>query len=149
MPYVSIDTPSIRVENTVVNYISNSFSTFYNTASGSLKFYTGVGSEDKEAPAVIVACINAQETYFQTRVYSFDVDVMIKDIAYDTTTSSYNSLAGNVVSLFGDSRTSSLSMNVSNSNMCVFQTQVMNYSNTRLEDSWAVGLSLRIVGALL
>lgn len=146
MPYVNIDAPSIRAENTVINYISNSFSTFY---TNSLYFYTGIDNGDKLAPAIIVTCNNAQETYFQTRVYSFDVDVSVKDIAYDSTTSSYNSLVGNIFSLFGDSKTSSLSMNVSNSNMCVFQTQMINFTNSQLEDSWGCSISLRLVGALL
>lgn len=146
MPYVSIDTPTLRMENTVIDYISKSFATFY---TNSLHFYRGIDNGDKLAPAVIVNCINAQETYFQTRVYSFDVDVNVKDIAYDSTTSSYNGLVGNVISLFGDSRTSSQQMNVSNSNMCVFQTQVMNFTNSHEEDSWGCSLTLKIVGALL
>lgn len=146
MPVISIDSPTVRIENTVTRYISNSFASFW---TSSMNFYTGLSNDDKVAPAIIVCCHNAQETYFQTRVYSFDVEIAAKDIAADTTTASFNSMAGNIFSLFGDSKTSSLSMNVSNSNLCVFQTQVIDYANTHQEDSWGVSMNLKIVGALI
>ena len=145
MPYVTIDSPAMRAETTVINYISNSLSSFY---TNSINFYRGMDNQDKIAPAVIVDCMSAEETYYQTRVYAFNIDVHVRDIAYDTTTASFCDLGGQIFSLFGDSRTSSAAMNVSNSNMNIYQTQITNYNNTREEDSWGSSMSLRVVGSL-
>lgn len=140
----------MKVEETLVTYISSSLS-----VSGSgvilpadIAFYKGMSGEDKTGPAIYVACNSSNEVYFGTRVYEFDVEIVTRTIAYDSTTEDYSDIGGEVYSLFGDSNTARNAINVSASNFRVIQIQLQGHRNERVEDSWASTLSLKVIGAL-
>jgi len=75
------------LESSIVNYLQT-----LNTVSGSLlsgsnlNYYTGIGNEDlAEVPAVVVDAADATETDLQTLNYTFQVKVLVKEAAADTT----------------------------------------------------------------
>lgn len=155
-----IPDPAQRVEQVILSYISSSF---YGEGliDPAVNFYTGMDTPDKEGPAIVVACNEATETYFQTKVYRFDVDVTTKQIAWDaataslggtSVTSSVISFGGNVHSLFGDSNTASLGINLctaSGSNdFWIYQVQQNGYQSIRVEDAWISNQKLTVIGML-
>jgi hypothetical protein len=151
-----IPNPSARVEQVVLAYISSSLSG-QGLLDPSTNWYTGLAVSDKAGPAVVVACNQAQEVYFNSRVYRFDIDVTCKQIAFDSTTSSAVSgsminLAGNVNALFGESVTSSLAINLTtasgSNDFWVYQTQAQGFEQSRIEDAWLSNLKLEVVGML-
>ena len=142
-----IPNPAIRAEEAIIAYISNSFSGSGLIYSDTL-FFTGYGKEDKDGPAIVVAVNNYNEIYFNSRVYQFDVDIQVKEIAWDTATSSFRDFSGNVFALFGDTRLAVPVINSITSDFRVYQMQVQQNSATRAEDAWVSTLSIRIIGCL-
>lgn len=140
-------TPATAVENTICNYISNSVGAYLPAA---MNYYTGLHNGDKAAPAVIVACHSAMETYYNTRVYAFDVDISVKDIAADTSKLSFDSASAEVFALFGDSKKMiSQSNYLSTGSFYTYQTQTMNLGNNHDEDAWSATLTIKLIGALI
>jgi hypothetical protein len=156
-PYY-IPNPAIRCEQVILNYVSASLS---NTGlvDPDTSWFTGMASQnDKMGPACVVACNSAQETYLQTRVYRFNVDIATSQIAADSTTSSISTgsimnFAGNVHSLFGDTYTASAAINAitatGTNDFYVIQTRIMDYQNSRHEDAWIANLNVEIVAGLM
>jgi hypothetical protein len=142
-----IANPANRCEEALITYISTSFSGSGLLYSGSL-FFTGYGQEDKDGPAVIVTCNGYNEVYFNSRVYGMDVDITSKEIAWDSTTSSFRDFSGNINALFGDSKKSITTINSLTDDFCAYQIQIQQHTATRMEDAWVSTLSLRIVGAI-
>lgn len=142
-----IPNPAIRLEEAIVSYISTSLSGS-GFLSGSMQYLTGYGQEDKAGASILAACNNYEETYFQTRVYRFNVDVSVKDIAYDTTTSSYRDLGGNVFALFGSDKIAAVGISSQSNSINLYQLQVLGESSARAEDSWISTLNLSIVAAI-
>ena len=151
--------PHIRCEQVLLSYVSSSLagSGLINPATN---FYEGTNNEDKAGPAVIVACNDASETYWQTRVYRGNLDITTKEIAYDSEniegyTASMINLGGNIHSLFGDSYTASAAINANtragnagSNDLWVLQTQIQNYQSQRIEDSWISNLNITVIFAL-
>lgn len=142
-----IPNPALRIETAIVSYISTSLSGS-GFLSASMHYLTGYGQEDKDGAAIMATCNNYEETYFQTRVYRFNVDVSVKEIAWDTTTSSFRDLGGNVFALFGSNKTASLGISSQTDNLNLYQLQVLGNTSTRAEDAWVSTLNLSIVAAL-
>lgn len=140
-------TPTVAVENTIISYISRSVGAYLPT---DMNYYTGLDNGDKIAPAVLVACHSAMETYFGTRVYAFDVDITIKDIAYDTTKINFDSASAEIISLFGDSKKMISGSNyLSTGSFYTYQSQIMNLGNNHDEDAWSTTLNIKLIGALI
>ena len=160
--------PSVTAlaEQAVLSYVSGSL---YNngqytntggvTVDGSLmgpgiNFYTGIANTDVEGPVILVTCDNAQETYFQTRVYRCTLDVSTRMIAFDSTTSSNNinsaiSFGGNVASLFGDTNVAVNGINSLQTGLAAIQMQVMDYRNEKIEDAWISTTTLSLIATLV
>lgn len=140
-------TPSTAVENTIISYISRSVGAYL---PSTMNYYTGMDNGDKIAPAIIVACHSSMEVYFNSRVYSFDVDISIKDIAADTTKIQFDSSSAEVFALFGDSKKMiSQSNYLSSGSFYTYQTQTMNLGNNHDEDAWSSVLNIKLIGALI
>jgi len=152
-----IPNPPLLCEEVLATYISSSLA---NTGliDPASTFYTGTDNIDKIAPACIVTCNRASETYWQSRVYRFNVDVTTKQMAADSSldaslTSSMLNFGGNIYALFGDSYTASSGINTmmyssSNNNFHVLQTQVTSFDQQRIDDSWISNLALDVIGLI-
>ena len=150
-----IPNPPLLCEAVLKNYVSSSLAGA-NLLDPDTVFYTGMNNEDKGSPACIVTCNRASETYWESRVYRFNVDVTTKQIAFDSTTDplvtgSMINFGGNIYALFGDSYTASAGINAmmassSNNNFYVLQTQVTGFEQQRIEDAWISNLQLDVIG---
>lgn len=144
MPFNPIPSPTVKCEQALVAFLSSSLS-----GSG-VGIYTGLDNEDKAiAPAVIVNCRNINEVVFNSRNYAFDVELKVKDIAYDTNTSDYSAVAGNVFAYFADSRSGSAAISNVSSGIRFWQIQILDYDTTHTEDAWENTLVVRMIGALV
>ena len=148
-----IPDPQQRLENVLLTYVSSSLASS-GLVDPATNFYAGMAQEDKEGPAVVVACDSCEETYWQTRVYRGEVDLLCKQIAWDSTTSSLATgsiinLGGNVHSLFGDSGVAVSGINAmiasSSQDMLVHQTQMNGFRSERLQDAWISGLKVTVI----
>jgi len=139
--------PTCVVEQGVAGYISASF-------SGSIYCYQGNSNSDKTSlPAVVVSCKDAQEVYFNTRNYAFDVDIMVIESAADDTAINFSNICGNVVSLFTDS-----SMGVGALQaylaanavpLSIYQIQINRFAEGESGDMWVNTFNFKMIGALV
>ena len=155
MPLTFIPSPTIQAEQALALYISGSLSgsVLMNTTgsgNGNVNIYTGIDNEDKYPPAIVVNCKMAQEVYFNTRVYAFDVDVTVKGIANDETIVSYQTLAGNVFAYFTDSVSASAAIApfATPIGMNFWQVQIGHFEELHDGDAWIGTLNMKLIGAL-
>jgi len=145
--------PTLLAEQTILSYISSSLAG-YGVIDVATNFYCGVANTDVEGPAVVVAVNSAQETYFQTRVFRINADISTRMIAADSYTSSNVtgssiSLGGEVFSLFNDDSLATRGLNSQSSSLAVYQTQVMDYRNERIEDAWISNLNVNLIAMVV
>lgn len=134
--------PTIAAEQAIANYISGSF-------SGSVYTYSGIDNADKiNPPIAVVYCKSANEVYYNTRNYAFDIEIYVKDIAADSTKQNFDVLVGNIASLFADSPSGSASLNASTTGIKFWQIQIQTYTEDHSEDAWSSTLSYKFIGAL-
>lgn len=149
--------PTQRCEEVLLTYLSSSF---FNQGliDPATNWYVGMAQEDKEGPAVVVACDSAEETYLGSRVYRFNAEVTTKQIAWDSTTSSavtgsMINFGGEIHSMFGDPVTSSKAINAVTAagpnDFWIYQVQQAGYESTRVEDAWISNQKLTVIGAFL
>lgn len=149
MSLYAIPSPTLKCEESLITYVSSSLSGSYGTSSyQDLHYYRGMENLDKEGSVVIIECGNATEVYFGTRNYSFEVVVAVKQMAEDVTRDTFQTLAGNIFSMFTDSPTASAAINSAASNFRVFQVQITNFNESRVEDAWVATLNISVIGAL-
>jgi hypothetical protein len=87
------------LERSITDYISSNITGSIATTP---HFYTGINNEDKDSPAVIVSAHMGHEVYWNTNVYMVSVNIICKEIAYDTLKSDMGILAANVFNFFYD-----------------------------------------------
>jgi hypothetical protein len=148
-----IPNPSLLAEQALITYISSSLSGS-SLLDPTTDFNTGVSQSDKEAPMVLVTVNSAQETYFQTRVYRINADISTRQVAFDSYTSSNLtgsaiSLSGNVFSLFNDTNLATQGINNLSSSLAVYQVQVRDYKNERMDDAWLSNLNVDLIASLV
>jgi hypothetical protein len=148
-----IPNPSLLAEAAVLAYVSCSFSGSA-LIDPTTEYYAGVANTDKEAPAVLVYCNSAQETYFQTRVYRLDVDISTRMMAADSLTSgnvtnSAMSFGGNVSALFGDTNLAAQGINALDMGLGVYQVQVLDFANERDGDAWISNLKIHLIAGVM
>lgn len=160
MPTTNYYIPGIaqKTELVLLSYVSSSLS-----GSGlippDLNFYAGTANDDKDGPAVVIACESSDETYWNTRVYRCSVNVTTKESAADnpandsTNTGSMMSLAGNIHAMFGNSNTASAGINQmvsgSSADYFVYQTQLRSSTTGQVGDAWIGNLNVDIICALV
>jgi len=153
MPNAYIPDPQQRIEQVVLTYLSSSLAGT-DLIDPETSWYAGMSQDDKEGPAVVVACDTCEETYWQTRVYRGTVAVLCKQVAWDSTTSSLATgsiinLGGNVHALLADSGTAVSGINAmvasSSQDVLVHQTQMRGFKSERIQDSWISGLEVDVI----
>ncbi len=85
---MAIVSPNYALELSIANYLNSQSSISGSLLSGSITtYYTGIGNIDIESgSAVIIDASNSQEVAPYTRNYTFTVNVLVKEMAADTTT---------------------------------------------------------------
>ena len=154
-----IPDPQQRCEQVLLSYVSCSLAGA-NLIAPTTHFFYGMDNEDKDAPAVIIACNDLSETYWSSRVWRANIDISCKEMAYDsnqvaTDTGSMMNLGGNIHSLFGDSKVACAAINANTAtgsagayDFWAIQTQIKNYQSQRIEDAWISNLNIDVICTL-
>ena len=117
------------------------------TGSISASYYTGIGHEDQNAPAVVVTARTGHETYFTTNVYNLSVTVEVREIAYDTPGVALGQLAGYVFNMFYDPQRNSNFTNPTYG-FVTFQVQPQDIETEVVEDTLVNKLTCDFIGCL-
>lgn len=141
-----IVSPTAKCEQALASYLSSSL-------QASASVFTGLDNQDKiNPPCVIINCKDASEVYFNTRNYRFDVDISVREIAFDDSRENFSSVAGNVAAYFSDSATASAAMNSyfssSHQGINLYQVQITGYNQAREGDAWHNNFTYAFIGAL-
>lgn len=149
MALYPIPDPLMKCEESIVAYLSSSLAGYYDSAYSNVQYHTGVSSEDKEGTnLVIVNGASCNEVYYGSRVYAFDVDIIILQMAYDFTRTQFQTFVGNIKSLLTGQKTSSDGINTYATGFRSFQVQIINHNNNHSEDAWSSTLTIRVIGCL-
>lgn len=143
------------IEQSIVNYLSSSFSTpgtFLNQLqiSGSnVQFNGGQSNNDKQetsmgSPVVTVKCTSATEVTFNSRVYDMNVAVECAEIAADTQI--LGQLPEYIFNEFNDSITGSI--NFTNNVISVYQVKTNSFDQNIEQDSILSIGNFSIIGGL-
>ena len=153
-------TPSYSLEQSICSYLLSCQNNTGSLLSGStFTAYTGIGNVDVIAEtAIIVDCSDAREVVPFSRNYEWNTKVMVKEIAADVQSGSFNQflnsgsyslgqLAGSVFNEFTNNLAAPYNFSDRNYNIGVWSVQIMGMTPSVAEDALVNTIDLRIVGA--
>jgi hypothetical protein len=109
--------------------------------------HTGFDDDTKTAPAIICNAESASEVEPFTGVYRVKMQIIVKEIAADTTNTDKGILANTTFQAFLNSNTISDLINTV-SNLMIYDIIVEGVSNSEQGDAWVQTLSLDVIATL-
>jgi hypothetical protein len=115
------------------------------SASFSVPVYTGINNLDKTGPCVICYAESATEDFPFSGIYHVSTNIIVKEMAADTSTGSL--LATTLFEAFLNNKTKT-ALNSYSSSYFVYEYWVTDTSDTIEQDAWIQQFRLEVVSAL-
>ncbi len=118
------------------------------SASVDANIFTGIDSEDLEAPAVICNAETCEEVFPESRVYKVTMNVISKEIAADTSLTASLGLNRCLEETFADTNIVTALNNLTGSNLYVYGLTPFGFNNSQTGDAWSQTIQLNLVCGL-
>jgi hypothetical protein len=111
-----------------------------------LNVYTGIGNEEKEAPAAIISALSATEDFPQSGIWHVKTRILVKNIAADTEEQGADSMADTVFA-------ACLASNVSTTletfgGFKIFDLFIETSEQDEAGDAWGHSINLEVICAI-
>ena len=144
---MSLLPPNIATENAC--YALALSASNANGFNGILSIYKGFNNTSKTAPCVIVSATEARNEIHNIAIYRVKTDIIIKEIASDTTASNIGYTASTIYQAFLNGNNTIQFLNNTNSGSYYVYDMMLNHIvNEEEGDAWVQTLSFDIVCAV-